>query len=183
MDHSAVQAYSHWTHHVTDGKIMVVDCQGAFDAGSRTFNLTGPAVHCTDMTRFDRTNLGPDGMRRFFSTHKCNDHCHTLGISSRESVGSFSVLSRWTCAYCRQVNSKDATSCAGCQQEKLFWSFFKPALFIRELDESVAMVAVDVHGARVLEEREKVMTLAELKAQERVTQTALAASTKYSAAR
>ena len=82
MDHSAVQAYSHWTHHVTDGKIMVVDCQGAFDAGSRTFNLTDPAVHCTDMTRFDRTNLGGEGMRRFFSTHKCNDHCRTLGISS-----------------------------------------------------------------------------------------------------
>ena len=80
VDHSAVQAFSHWTHHVTGAKMMVLDCQGSYDRSSNSFMLTDPAVQCTDVTRFDRTNMGGEGMRRFFSTHRCNDHCRALGI-------------------------------------------------------------------------------------------------------
>eukprot|EP01034_Spumella_vulgaris_P039414 gene39414-48708_t len=57
-EHNPVQAFSHWTHHVTGGALMVVDCQGIYDAASKTFKLTDPAVHCTTLTRFGGTNLG-----------------------------------------------------------------------------------------------------------------------------
>jgi len=77
--HEAVQAFSHWTHHVTRGHILVVDCQGGFDA-RQGFMLTDPAVHCKDLSRFGDTNLGLNGIRRFFDTHKCNDVCRALGL-------------------------------------------------------------------------------------------------------
>lgn len=80
VDHSAVQAFSHRTHHITEGAIMIVDCQGSYNRRTNTFTLTDPAVHCTDLTRFDATNLGAEGMKKFFKTHRCNDHCSALGI-------------------------------------------------------------------------------------------------------
>merc|ERR1712096_70074 len=52
----AVQAFSHFSHHVTRGGTMVVDNQGVFDpkgtGGSGTYNLTDPALHCLDSMRF-----------------------------------------------------------------------------------------------------------------------------------
>eukprot|EP01034_Spumella_vulgaris_P021282 gene21282-27305_t len=79
-EHNAVQAFSHWTHHVTGGALMVVDCQGIYDAASKTFKLTDPAVHCTTLTRFGGTNLGKIGFKRFFKTHVCNAHCAALSL-------------------------------------------------------------------------------------------------------
>ena len=82
MDQSAVQAFSHWTHHVTGAKMMVLDCQGSYEKRSNKFTLTDPAVQCTDVSRFGNFNIGGGGMRRFFSTHRCNDHFRALGILS-----------------------------------------------------------------------------------------------------
>eukprot|EP00601_Ochromonadales_sp_CCMP2298_P015072 CAMPEP_0173218038 /NCGR_PEP_ID=MMETSP1142-20121109/828_1 /TAXON_ID=483371 /ORGANISM="non described non described, Strain CCMP2298" /LENGTH=509 /DNA_ID=CAMNT_0014145683 /DNA_START=217 /DNA_END=1746 /DNA_ORIENTATION=- len=95
-DHSAVQCFSHWTHHITGGRMMVVDCQGSWTGGgagtSGTVNtgfssptpdcflLTDPAVNCTSLLRFGSTNLGHRGFDRFFRTHRCNQHCAALGL-------------------------------------------------------------------------------------------------------
>jgi hypothetical protein len=35
-DHSAVQCFSHWTHHITGGRMMVVDCQGCWTGAGGT---------------------------------------------------------------------------------------------------------------------------------------------------
>lgn len=81
VDHSILQAFSHWTHVVTDHFLMVVDLQGNFHSTSRgSFFLTDPAVHCRDMTRFGGTNLGKIGFERFFKTHKCNGFCNALNL-------------------------------------------------------------------------------------------------------
>lgn len=80
-NHDAVQAFSHWSHHITRGQMLVVDCQGGFDAASNRFVLTDPAVHCSDLSRFGNTNLGPNGIRHFFQNHKCNGVCRAMGLS------------------------------------------------------------------------------------------------------
>ena len=79
-DHTAVQAFSHWTHHFSDGYLMVVDCQGAYKKGTNTFELTDPAIHSTASLRFGGNNLAQRGFNRFFQTHRCNDTCRALGL-------------------------------------------------------------------------------------------------------
>jgi hypothetical protein len=81
-EHSSVQAFSHWTHHVTGGALMVVDCQGVYCANTRTFKLTDPAIHATALTRFGGTNMGRVGFERFYKTHVCNAHCRAMGLSA-----------------------------------------------------------------------------------------------------
>ena len=79
---SSLNAFSHWTYQVTDHYLMVVDLQGVktvSEAGPK-FILTDPAVHCKDVTRFCSTNLGNDGMRRFFRTHVCNSICRAMNL-------------------------------------------------------------------------------------------------------
>ena len=56
-DHDVIQAFSHWTHYVTDGQMVVVDCQGVFNKSKNAFLLTDPALHCKDVTRFGGTNV------------------------------------------------------------------------------------------------------------------------------
>ena len=82
-NHEIVQAFSHWTYVISGKRLMVVDCQGVFDATANEFTLTDPAIHCTDdATMFGGTNLGKDGVLRFFETHKCNEYCRALKITS-----------------------------------------------------------------------------------------------------
>lgn len=84
--HDVLQAFSHWTHHVTKGYLMVVDLQGV-KVGSK-YILTDPAIHCTELVRnspylknqFGNTNLGEEGMRQFFATHECNSVCRALNL-------------------------------------------------------------------------------------------------------
>ena len=42
--------------------------------------LTDPVIHCEDVTRFGKTNLGSAGMDRFFMTHSCNAVCHDMAL-------------------------------------------------------------------------------------------------------
>lgn len=79
-NHEIVQTFSHWTHHITGGKIMVVDCQGAFDTDRKTFVLSDPAIHCQNPLRFGLTNLADSGFKKFYATHYCNDLCRELHL-------------------------------------------------------------------------------------------------------
>jgi hypothetical protein len=75
-----LQAFSHWTYHVTAGRLMVVDLQGV--KAERAYLLTDPALHCDDLLRFKetRTNLGIKGMREFLRSHICSEICSNLGL-------------------------------------------------------------------------------------------------------
>jgi len=78
--HEAVQAFSHWTNCVTRNCLLVVDCQGGYDPKAESFMLTDPAIHCRDLSRFGETNIGTNGLNRFFATHQCNKYCTAMGL-------------------------------------------------------------------------------------------------------
>lgn len=76
-------AYSHFTHHVTGGYLMVTDLQGINTVdpkAARTLLLTDPAIHCKDPVRFGATNFGEAGMALFFERHECNSVCAAAGL-------------------------------------------------------------------------------------------------------
>lgn len=73
-------AFSHWTYQVSDGYLMVVDLQGVISFNGAELHLTDPAIHCTDLLRFGRTNLGERGMQEFFNHHACNEVCRKMGL-------------------------------------------------------------------------------------------------------
>lgn len=72
----AAQAFSHFTFERSRGRLLVSDLQGVGCI------LTDPAIHTRDTDRFPLTptNLGQDGFKFFFATHKCNAVCRKLGL-------------------------------------------------------------------------------------------------------
>jgi hypothetical protein len=89
-----LQAFSHWTYHITYGRLMVVDLQGV--KVDRAYLLTDPALHCDDLLRFrqTRTNLGVKGMHQFFRTHVCSDVCSKLNLTSLMTTWNSALLNR-----------------------------------------------------------------------------------------
>lgn len=88
-----LQAFTHWTHHQTQGLLMV----RAYSEGGRlmlnrhgedVLKLCDPVIHCTDVMRFTthvmRTdtycNLGSEGFELFYKIHKCKDLCKDLQL-------------------------------------------------------------------------------------------------------
>ncbi|GMR49266.1 hypothetical protein PMAYCL1PPCAC_19461, partial [Pristionchus mayeri] len=59
-----VTAFSHWTYKATNRFLMVVDLEGvvpeSIGTGTKGVLLTDPAIHCKDVTRYGRMNLGED---------------------------------------------------------------------------------------------------------------------------
>ena len=78
----AMHAFSHWTYEKSGGYLLICDLQGVQEDHDK-YVLTDPAMHCTDLLRFGSTNLGPDGMKRFFRSHQCNDVCKQLKLKKR----------------------------------------------------------------------------------------------------
>ncbi|KAJ7252252.1 hypothetical protein C8J57DRAFT_1351442 [Mycena rebaudengoi] len=90
----AAQAFSHFTFERSRGRFLVSDLQGVGHV------LTDPAIHTSDPKRFQLadTNLGPEGFKFFFATHKCNGICTKLGLKSRAAMlmsGSYSFRESW----------------------------------------------------------------------------------------
>ncbi|KAJ7886927.1 kinase-like domain-containing protein [Mycena leptocephala] len=90
----AAQAFSHFTFERSRGSFLVSDLQGVGHV------LTDPAIHTSDPKRFllAETNLGPEGFKFFFATHKCNGICTKLGLKSSAAMlmsGSYSFRQIW----------------------------------------------------------------------------------------
>ncbi|KEG14198.1 myosin heavy chain kinase c-like protein [Trypanosoma grayi] len=68
------QAFSHFTYHASDKKLMIVDIQGVNDI------YTDPQILTLDGKGYGRGNLGKKGMRLFLRSHVCNDVCRTVGL-------------------------------------------------------------------------------------------------------
>jgi hypothetical protein len=76
-------AFSHFTHDVTEGYLLVCDLQGVSsidEKGKETLLLTDPAIHCSKHLRFGKTNLSSIGINAFFKKHVCNKYCQALGL-------------------------------------------------------------------------------------------------------
>jgi hypothetical protein len=79
------QCFSHFTYAFTEGRDLVCDLQGVWNAVDG-FIFTDPVIHHNSHKsgRVDghngRTDKGLDGIRKFFVTHKCNSMCRRLGL-------------------------------------------------------------------------------------------------------
>ena len=69
------QAFSHFSFHVSGGSVLVCDIQGVGN------NFTDPQIHSIDGKGYGIGNIGPEGMRAFIKSHKCNRVCRALGLS------------------------------------------------------------------------------------------------------
>jgi hypothetical protein len=65
-------AFSHFTYHSSDGKMLVCDLQGV--KTDDRYILTDPAI-CSVQQAFGITDLGEDGIRSFFADHECTELC------------------------------------------------------------------------------------------------------------
>lgn len=79
---ATLNAFSYWTYCVTRKYLMVVDLQGVKEEAPDgvKYTLTDPAIHCGTLRRFGSTNLGREGMYKFFQTHHCNSICKALSL-------------------------------------------------------------------------------------------------------
>ncbi|CAG8466429.1 4549_t:CDS:2 [Diversispora eburnea] len=59
-----LEAFVHYTYEHTDGYLVVSDLQGI--ESSDRFLLTDPVIHCINPLRFGKTNLGRNGINKFF---------------------------------------------------------------------------------------------------------------------
>ena len=92
-----LQAFTHWTHHISDALLMIqIKPQGV------EIRNSDPVIHCSDVMRFlthkhidTHTNLGAEGFKLFSASHDCNKVCKQLGLTplSWEEVHYFIVFS------------------------------------------------------------------------------------------
>eukprot|EP00999_Lentomonas_sp_LEN2_P001178 NODE_218_length_1877_cov_68.988000_g193_i0.p1 GENE.NODE_218_length_1877_cov_68.988000_g193_i0~~NODE_218_length_1877_cov_68.988000_g193_i0.p1 ORF type:complete len:304 (-),score=60.20 NODE_218_length_1877_cov_68.988000_g193_i0:875-1786(-) len=82
-DRNTPAAFSHWTYHHTNKKMLVCDMQGVDDT------YTDPQIHTPEL-RFGIADMGSDGIHQFFASHKCNAICQHLGLTDRPTSKNYS---------------------------------------------------------------------------------------------
>jgi Alpha-kinase family len=78
-----LEAFCHYTYHVTGGALIVCDLQGQYKRNHFVFfksryNLTDPAI-CSRIREYGPTDLGEKGIESFFAHHVCNQFCRRYG--------------------------------------------------------------------------------------------------------
>eukprot|EP00760_Papus_ankaliazontas_P032124 PhM_4_TR5649/c0_g1_i2/m.23/K08292/EEF2K; elongation factor 2 kinase len=68
------EAFSHFTYHVTRGRMLVCDIQGVGEF------FTDPQIHTPVGTDYGMGNMGADGIQRWLKAHKCNEICRRLRL-------------------------------------------------------------------------------------------------------
>ncbi|KAI0128230.1 kinase-like protein [Hypoxylon sp. NC0597] len=69
-----MQAISHFSYHVSGGQFVLCDLQGGIY--QHEVVLSDPVILSRNRD-YGVTDLGPDGIRSFFSQHRCNNYCRS----------------------------------------------------------------------------------------------------------
>lgn len=69
-----MQALSHFSYHVSGGRLLLCDLQGAGDDVGGAI-ITDPAILSFKMS-YGSTDMGPSGILDFLEKHECNRYCH-----------------------------------------------------------------------------------------------------------
>jgi hypothetical protein len=72
---STMAAFSHFTYHISDGKMLVCDLQGV--KREDEYILTDPVI-CSVQQTFGVTDVGEEGIRSFFANHECTELCKSI---------------------------------------------------------------------------------------------------------
>jgi len=83
------QAFSHFSYEHSRGKQLVCDLQGVWNLDDG-YVLTDPVVHYVSSSGRNKhkngaTDKGIEGVKRFFSSHKCGPLCKKMGLPSRSA--------------------------------------------------------------------------------------------------
>jgi hypothetical protein len=75
-----LEAFTHYTYHKTNGRLIVCDLQGRYRhtrhcKKKSRFELSDPAI-CSRGRNYGVTDLSEKGIESFFANHSCNRFCH-----------------------------------------------------------------------------------------------------------
>eukprot|EP00906_Rhabdomonas_costata_P037194 RCo052291 len=71
-------AFSHFTHHVSGGRLLVCDIQGVDDV------YTDPQIHSANSrSKWGKGDMGIQGIVQFFRTHTCSTICQYLQLPNQ----------------------------------------------------------------------------------------------------
>jgi hypothetical protein len=91
LGHMTPLAFSHFTFEATEGSGLVCDIQGVqrrhAATGTEEYLFTDPQIHGT-LRRWGKGDLGREGMRMFFTAHRCNDVCRLLGLTPSNTTSA-----------------------------------------------------------------------------------------------
>jgi hypothetical protein len=80
QNNNVAHAFSHFTYNYTGGELMVVDVQGVGDI------FTDLQLHSQRKGQFGPGDLGPQGMKMFFASHRCNPVCQSMALGSFDGM-------------------------------------------------------------------------------------------------
>ncbi|KAI0201226.1 kinase-like domain-containing protein [Astrocystis sublimbata] len=70
----AMQALSHFSYDNSGGELLLCDIQGGYDQNQDVYILSDPVI-MSESQSYGPADLGPDGIRSFFSRHECGRFC------------------------------------------------------------------------------------------------------------
>ncbi|CAK9043289.1 unnamed protein product [Durusdinium trenchii] len=82
VESEILQALSHYSYVKSKGAILAVDLQGIIDNGNLL--LTDPQLHSRSK-KYGRGDLGLEGFKLFFESHRCGPTCEKLKLSGQQS--------------------------------------------------------------------------------------------------
>ena len=107
-DKTSLQAFSHFTHKKTKGKLLICDIQGVKDKNQ--YSLTDPAIHSDTQWQYGSTDLGPKGMEAFFKEHTCEDYCSKLGLQDGDASFNQSEVTEYRATSQKIENGNDISN-------------------------------------------------------------------------
>jgi len=79
VDRNTPQAFSHFSHVVSDSKLLICDIQGVND------QYTDPQIHSQVGALYGKGDMGREGISKFFASHRCNALCQFFRLPALNS--------------------------------------------------------------------------------------------------